>query len=778
MPYMEKKMALQHKILFGYVILVAVIGSMAAILLHERSRVRGIEAESMEIRRIRRDIHTAHRHITELATQGESVVAWGEADYKEYHANRQRTDSLLQTLKPHCREYVRPNQIDTLRHLLVEKETHLLRIMQNIKYRKEREDMLANRLPEVARRATRVRTVEQKKKGIAGLFGKKEEIQIMPSAGELHTFSDSLIAMQQRQAYEMDTYADSLRMRNRELNRALNRLIGDLDRQAHLSFSKREQKTEDTRNGSFRLLAVTLSVASVLLFLSYLTIHREIKRNTDEKRKREELIGKLQETIRQNEELTREKQSIMQTITHELRSPLSAIRGYAEMIARDEESPLRVRHAETIGDASGRMAGMIDTLLNYFRLDSGKETVHALPIRLENIAETLETEFAPQMARKRLMFEVSNDADEVVMGDRNMILRIGSNLLSNAVKFTQQGSVRLTAKYSEGEFILAVEDTGTGIGKEKLEQIFRPFERLGNAATQDGFGLGLAIVKSLVELTGGNITVESVPGTGSRFIAALPLVKAEQMKSRPSAYAVPHRLSGRSALSIDNDRMLLDMLHDMFEQSGVHSETCTDMSGLTEKLRDNRYDLLTTDLKMPDTSGYEVLELLRSSDIGNSRTIPVIAITGPGSVTEEELVQAGFSAVLFKPFSIEELQTAMERCVGENKTSFIDLTPLFAYGSRQERLECLISETEKEMSGIKEAVDDGDSEKTDNWIHHIRSSWMLIRAEQPLQELYEVLHGGQAREAIQASAGKVLEQGEKIIRLARKELEKETWEES
>lgn len=756
----------------------AVIASMAAILVHERNKYREIEAETAKIRSVRLDINKAHRHITGLAIRGENIVAWEEADYRDYRRHRLLTDSLLQTLKPHCREYVRSGQIDTLRHLLAEKEMHLLRIMQSLDRRDECDSLLATQLPEVAKRATRVLTIRQKKKGIAGLFGKKEEIWVMPSAGELHALSDSLTSMQRKQEKEMDAYADSLRTRNRTLNIQLNRLINDLDGQAQTAFASRERKMAEAQDNSIRLFTAAISLSIILLFLSYLTIHREIKRNTDEKRKREELIGKLQETIRQNEELTREKQSIMQTITHELRSPLSAIRGYAEMIARDEESPLRVRHAETIGDASGRMAGMIDTLLNYFRLDSGKETVHALPIRLGNIAETLETEFAPQMARKRLMFEVSNDADEVVMGDRNMILRIGSNLLSNAVKFTQQGSVRLTAKYSEGEFILAVEDTGTGIGKEKLEQIFRPFERLGNAATQDGFGLGLAIVKSLVELTGGNITVESVPGTGSRFIAALPLMKAEQMKSRPSAYAVPHRLSGRSALSIDNDRMLLDMLHDMFEQSGVHSETCTDMSGLTEKLRDNRYDLLTTDLKMPDTSGYEVLELLRSSDIGNSRTIPVIAITGPGSVTEEELVQAGFSAVLFKPFSIEELQTAMERCVGENKTSFIDLTPLFAYGSRQERLECLISETEKEMSGIKEAVDDGDSEKTDNWIHHIRSSWMLIRAEQPLQELYEVLHGGQAREAIQASAGKVLEQGEKIIRLARKELEKETWEES
>lgn len=248
--------SLQIRILTGYIILIVVIVSMTSILLHERDRLRRIKTESEKIRSVRRDINTAHRHITKLATLGESVIAWEETDYKEYVKNRLWTDSLLQTLKPHCREYVQPNQIDTLCHLLAEKETHLLHIMQNVAHRKEREEMLANQLPEVARRATRVQTVEKKKKGIAGFFGGKKEVWIMPSTKELYAFSDSLITMQQRQAQEMDIYADSLRVRNQALNRTLNKLVSDLDKQAYLSFSKREQKIENTRNESFRLLAI------------------------------------------------------------------------------------------------------------------------------------------------------------------------------------------------------------------------------------------------------------------------------------------------------------------------------------------------------------------------------------------------------------------------------------------------------------------------------------------------------------------------------------------
>lgn len=747
---------------------------MVSIVVHERHRISEVDFQNEELREIRHYVNIAYQRITTLSILGEGVINWSETDYYHYHNQRLQTDSLLQFLRTYYQDFVRPTQIDSLRFMLQSKEEHLWHIMLLFERQKKIDSLLINHLPDVARRATRVRTLEKKKRGIAGFFGGKRTVQVLPSFKELYKFSDSLIDMQQKRIVETTVYADSLRIRNQALNVELGRLIRNLDTQVQAAFTQREEKIAEAQILSVRLFTIIISVAIILLLLSYLTIHREIKCKAIAKRKREEIIGKLQETIRHNEELTREKQNIMQTITHELRSPLSAIRSYAKMIATDEKTSIRVRHAKTIVDASGRMAGMIDTLLNYFRLDSGKETVRPLPFQLKGIAGTLEAEFMPQMEKKRLAFETVNEADEVVMGDRNLILRIGSNLLSNALKFTQKGSVRLITKYSDGNFILTVDDTGTGIDKEKQEQIFKPFERLGNAATQDGFGLGLAIVRSLAELMDGSITVESVPEKGSRFTVILPLERATEAERQPYSYAATHHLSGCSVLSIDNDRMILGMLHDMFKQSEVHSETCTDMGGLTEKLRGNRYDLLTTDLKMPDISGYEVLELLRSSDIGNSRTIPVLAITGSGSITEEELKQAGFSAVLFKPFSIDELLAVAEQCIGENRTRYIDLTPLFAYGNKRHRLECLISETEKEMDGIREATDNADKDKIDGWIHHIRSSWMLIRAEQPLQELYEAIHENRTMEEIQARAGNVLVQGEKIIRLAKKEIEKTT----
>ena len=149
-------MRLQTKILAGYLVLVAVICSMAAILVHERGRMHEIETEAGEIQEIRRDITVAQRNIITLATLGEGVIGWEEADYRHYRIRRLRTDSLLQAMKPLCREYVRPAQIDTLRSLLTDKETHLRHIMSVFERQEEADSLLVNLLPEVAKRATRL----------------------------------------------------------------------------------------------------------------------------------------------------------------------------------------------------------------------------------------------------------------------------------------------------------------------------------------------------------------------------------------------------------------------------------------------------------------------------------------------------------------------------------------------------------------------------------------------------------------------------------------------
>lgn len=349
------KLLLQHRILLGYIILIVVIGTMAAILIYERTQLGSLEKKIVEIQQIQRDINTVHRQITTLATYGESVIAWTMDDYKKYKAYRSCVDSLLQKLKSPCRGFVRPEQLDTLCLLLEQKEEHLHGIMQAVHRQDEADSLLLNSLPSVTRQATRTQTVTRKKKGLAGLFGKKETVQVPTSPNALHSLNERLISMQQERQEDLNDYTDSLRIRNRELNGRLYTLITALDEQTEKAFQQRQEELQSSYERS--VMTVTGLVVSVILLLvfSYLKIHRDIKEKAANRKELEEHVAKLQQSVKANEELISNRHRIMQTITHELRTPLSVIIGYAEMAVNETDTAISQDYARKALLTSHRM---------------------------------------------------------------------------------------------------------------------------------------------------------------------------------------------------------------------------------------------------------------------------------------------------------------------------------------------------------------------------------------------------------------------------------------
>lgn len=264
-------------------------------------------------------------------------------------------------------------------------------------------------------------------------------------------------------------------------------------------------------------------------------------------------------------------------LNRKLRTPLAAIVGNAELIENEKKAE-RLRHLESIRQSAGRMVSLLTNLMNYFRLDSGKEQADPKPFHLRSIADILYTEFTPQTESKQLAFQISNCKDEVVIGDKDLILRIGGNLLSNAVKFTERGRISLSVSYENGTFIMVVEDTGSGITEELMK---------------------------------GELSLESVPDKGSRFCVKLPLEQADETNLNNGKTQVLQPLYNGSVLVLDNDEILLSMTRDMLIRQKIDCDTCRNVRELLEKMRVKNYDLLITDMKMPDMNGYEVMELLR-----------------------------------------------------------------------------------------------------------------------------------------------------------------------
>ena len=730
------RLLLQHRILLGYIILIAVIGSMAATMLHERGRVHKIELEATQIREANQTINAAHRHITILATLGESAITWDEEDFQKYQLRRQKVDSLLQILQRDYGEFISFNQINTFRVLLANKEEHLFHTM---KIHQRQDSLLLEQLPLVTEQATSFRTVTRKKKGIAGFFGAKETVQVPMQSNLLHALNRQLISRQQ----QISDNTDSLCVQNKELNSKLSTLLQELDEQSQTAFQNKEQHIKESYERSAVIVTILIISVIVLLMVSYWIIQRDIRVKEKTKERQEKLIEQLNKSVQENETLIASCKKAVHTITHELRTPLAAITGYTELLQKEFSKGNNVHFIENIQESSERMRIMLNTLLDFFRLDNGKEQPRLSPCRISTITHTLETEFTPIAMSKELSLTVKDGSDAIVLTDKERILQIGNNLLSNAVKFTEKGGVFLTTDYDNGILTLVVEDTGTGMTEEEQLQIFGAFERLSNAAVKDGFGLGLAIVHNIVTMLHGKTRLESKKGKGSRFTVEIPMQEAEEVPEQEMQTYIHRKKKNLKVVAIDNDEVLLLMLKEMYAQEGIHCDICTDVAELMELIRRKEYGLLLADLKMPDTNGFELLELLRSSNVGNSKIIPVVVATASGSCNAEELIERGFAGCLFKPFSISELMEASDRCsMKATPCGKPDFSTLLSYGNEAVMLEKLIAETEKEMQAVRDAATQKDLPKLDALTHHLRSSWEILRADQPLRGLYGLLHNG------------------------------------
>ncbi len=763
--------SIKNLISLGYLLMALLVIGIMYIWYKEWCDLEKLEVQNRHIDTFRQESHEIFVLLIELSLSGETVLEWEYADLVHYHYQRMAMDSML------CRfKTIYPaERIDSVRHLLEDKEQPIRGIVKLLDEQQALNEKIADQVPVIVQKSVQEQPKKPKRKGFLGIFGKKEEIKPTVTTTMLRSFNRNLLAEQQGQRRRLSEYADILAARNAELNRQLQGLIIQIDEKVRADLQKREAEIATMRERSFFQIGGLTGFVLLLLVISYIIIHRNANRIKRYKQETTDLIGQLQKSGEQNEILIASRKKAVHTITHELRTPLTAITGYAGLMQKDCNTDKIKVYVQNIRQSSDRMREMLNTLLSFFRLDNGKEQPNISPCRISAIMHIFETEFMPIAMNKGLALTVTNRTDEVVVTDKERILQIGNNLLSNAIKFTENGSVSLTMDYNNDTLTLIVEDTGTGMTEEEQQRVFGAFERLSNAAAKDGFGLGLSIVQSIVAMLGGTIRLESEKGKGSRFMVEIPMQTAGELPERINHARIHHDRTFHDVIAIDNDEVLLLMLKEMYAQEGIHCDTCTDAAELMEMIRKKEYSLLLTDLNMPEINGFELLELLRSSNVGNSKTIPVVVTTASGSCSREELMERGFSGCLLKPFSILELMEVSDKCAMQgNRNEKPDFTSLLSYGNESVMLEKLIAETEKEMQAIREAGLKKDLQELDALTHHLRSSWEILRADQPLRELYELLHndGTPDDKTIGNAVKAVLDKGSEIIRLAKEERKK------
>ena len=722
----------------GYILIFILIGMIIYCYQYEWKKLEVLEKENRTTDELRRHVNELNFRLTGFSLLGETILEWEDKDIANYHLQRMALDSMLYYFTS-----IYPfERIDSVHYLLEDKEKQMRRIVQMLDEQKSIKERIARQVPAIVYKSTQEQPKKLKRKGFLGIFGKKEEAKPTVTTTMLHSLSRNMIAEQQAQSRRLSEHADSLAARNAELNRQLQSLIRQIDGKIQADLQKREDEIATMREKSFIQIGGLTGFVLLLLIISYIIIHRNTNRIKRYKRETTNLIKQLQQAVEKNEALINSRKKAVHTITHELRTPLTAIIGYTALMEKGNDADKKEQYVRNIRQSSDHMREMLNTLLSFFRLDNGKEQPNISPCRISAITHILETEFTPIAMNKGLALTITNQTDTVVLTDKERILQIGNNLLSNAIKFTENGGVSLTMDYNNGALKLIVEDTGTGMTDEEQQRVFGAFERLSNATAKDGFGLGLSIVQRIVTMLGGTIRLKSEKGKGSHIKVEIPMQTAEELPEQINQIRIHHNHTFHDVIAIDNDEVLLLMLKEMYAQEGVHCDICTDVAELMELIRKKEYVLLLTDLNMPDINGFELLELLRTSNVGNSKTIPVVVTTASGSCSKEELIGRGFAGCLFKPFSISELMEITDKCA---LSSILDEKPdfstLLSYGNESVMLDKLIAETEKEMQAVKDAEQRKDLQELDTLTHHLRSSWQILRADQPLRELYAQLHG-------------------------------------
>lgn len=383
---------------------------------------------------------------------------------------------------------------------------------------------------------------------------------------------------------------------------------------------------------------------------------------------RERLLQSEQEARDVAERANQLKDEFLATLSHELRNPLNVILGYSELLLRmpaiAESASLR-KMAEALRRNAQSQSQLINDLLDLSRLQRGKvslnyETVSLAAI-IDNAVETVRTEAATKGIDVHL-----NVGDQFLLvdGDRLRLQQIAWNVLNNAVKFTPAGgSITIGLHRDEQEAVLVIEDTGEGIDPSFLPHVFEMFRQADASKSRrhGGMGIGLALVRQLVELQGGTIAAESEgPNKGSRFTIRLPLVSdaVVPVSSTPAPLALA-ALADTDFLIVDDSEDTIAMLDQLLKLSGANVTTATNGADALRLASEREFDVILSDISMPEMDGFEFLRRLRQ--ITGRQDTPVIAITGFGRTDDIERARAaGFHSHLTKPLNLSALAAVLE----------------------------------------------------------------------------------------------------------------------
>jgi two-component system sensor histidine kinase BarA len=380
----------------------------------------------------------------------------------------------------------------------------------------------------------------------------------------------------------------------------------------------------------------------------------------------------LRKEVERSVAIAQQKMELLHHMSHEIRNPLTAIKGFLYIFSKSNMSSKQLEMLESITLSSDMMLRTLTDTLDAAKMESSELKINTEPFNPDfTLKKTVESmAFSATKKKLSLDYNFIGNKDTVLIGDSFRLKQIVVNLLSNAIKYTQQGSITVNAQLlpgSDNRLQVDVIDTGAGISLEQQANLFSKYYQTNSSKGQVGTGLGLFICKQLVKLQGGKISVKSNQGAGTTFTFFIPYQKSNNPVVVNDTNDLLSLLSGKSILAVDDNQLNLMFLKKMTEKWNVIFHQASNGNEALDIISKHEITIILTDLQMPEMDGEMLLSKIKKLSEPLNR-IPVIVISGNiVPADQERIFKMGFSGIVSKPFVETELMDQFMNVLGRNE---------------------------------------------------------------------------------------------------------------
>jgi len=491
------------------------------------------------------------------------------------------------------------------------------------------------------------------------------------------------------------------------------------------------------------------------------------------------------EIAKEEAERTRlEQQQFLASMSHDIRTPLNAIIGMVLLMAETNLSKEQQEYFKVLKNASDILLDMLNSILNFAKIESGKQEVNNKEFDLPELLRALIGTFSFKVKDEKV--DIHCDIDPAIeyylIGDKVLLNQVLMNLLTNAKKFTRKGEIRLSAGLertldSTIWIRFRIEDTGIGISEENMKKIFQDFIKADDDVQLNygGFGLGLFICKKLVELMGGKVILKSQEGKGTSFTFSLPFGRTNKRLTKVEVEEVPqykpsNDIQGR-LLVVEDNYMNLKYLSTLLEKYEIDFDVAMDGLEAMEKIKNKYYDLVLMDMKLPKMDGLKVTKTIRNEQNHNIATPIILVSAATTGDSLEESKKAGVNDLLPKPYTPQQLINILKKYLVDedqnNRTQKVEekgfrfnqkldidyLQKLYSGNCNyaMSLFEVFIEWADNDWSNVQKLTQEQDWKELKDLIHKIKPNFSMVGltwTTELMQKCYDHLKEGNHEQAI------------------------------